>query len=82
MGITNPFSRQRRCHTIHLLRRLAVILIVVFVRLHLLLLSLPLIKRIRSEYRGNQLVLVLVLVLVCYASTTMRVILFTELILW
>jgi len=80
MGITNPFSRQRRCHTIHLLRRLAVILIVVFVRLHLLLLSLPLIKRIRSEYRGNQLVLVLVLV--CYASTTMRVILFTELILW
>jgi hypothetical protein len=80
MGITNPFSRQRRCHTIHLLRRLAVILIVVFVRLHLLLLSLPLIKRIRIEYRGNQLVLVLVLV--CYASTTMRVILFTELILW
>jgi hypothetical protein len=51
MGITNPFGRQRRCHIIHLLLRLTVVLLLLL--LLPLLLPLLLIKSISIEYRAN-----------------------------
>jgi len=52
------------------------IIILVLLLLHLLLLPLPLIYEINIESRANQLVFV------CYASTSMSMILLTELVLW
>ena len=74
IGIASPFGRYHACHIIHLLLRLTVIHIVVFV---LLLLRLYLIKGICIDCRANQPVFVFV----CCASTSMKAILLTELVL-
>ena len=98
MGIANSFSHRRVYHIIHLLLLLLLpvisiiisvllllhlmlllvisIIILVLLLLHLLLLPLPLIYETNIECRANQLVFV------CYASTSMRMILLTELFLW
>ncbi len=80
VGIANSFSHRRVYHIIHLLLLLLLpvisIIILVLLLLHLLLLPLPLIYETNIECRVNQLVFV------CYASTSMRMIPLTELVLW